>query len=108
MAQAAFSALNKLWHSATYSTQTKFRIFNTNVKAVLLYGCETWKKSKYIKTKLQVFINKCLRKILRIFWPGQITNNDLWKRKNQTMIDLQIRKRKWNGWAIHCGNRLKI
>ena len=27
-AQAAFSALNKLWHSTTYSTQTKLCIFN--------------------------------------------------------------------------------
>jgi len=31
-AQTAFSALNKIWHSTTYSTQTKLRIFNTNVK----------------------------------------------------------------------------
>ena len=45
-AQIAFSALNKIWHSTAYSTQTKLCIFNTNVKAVLLYGCETWKKFK--------------------------------------------------------------
>jgi hypothetical protein len=42
-AKTAFSVLNKIWHSSAYSTQTKLRIFNTNVKAVLLYGCETWK-----------------------------------------------------------------
>jgi hypothetical protein len=40
----AFSALNKIWHSAAYSTQTKLRIFNTDVKAVL-YDYETWKNS---------------------------------------------------------------
>jgi hypothetical protein len=40
-AQIAFSALNNIWHSTAYSTQTKLRIFNTNVKAVLLYGCGT-------------------------------------------------------------------
>ena len=44
-----------------------------------------------ITTKLQVFINKCLRKILRIFWPDQITNKELWKRTKQPRIDLQIR-----------------
>ena len=99
-AQAAFSALNKLWHSTTYSAQTKPRIINTNVKAVLIYGCETWKNSKYITTKLQFFINKSLRKILRIFWPDQITNNELWKRTKQQRIDLQIRKHKW-GWLGH-------
>jgi hypothetical protein len=42
-AQASFGALNKIWHSTAYSTQTELRIFSTNVKAVLLYGCETWK-----------------------------------------------------------------
>jgi len=80
-----------------YSTQPKLCIFNTNVKAVLLYGCETWKNSKSITAKLQVFINKCLRKILRIFWPDQIMNEELWKRTKQPNIYLQIRKRKW-GW----------
>ena len=95
-----FSALNKIWHSTTYSTQTKLCIFNMNVKAVLLYGCEIWKNSKYITTKLQVFINKSLRKILRIFCPDQITNNELWKRTKQPRIDLQIRKCKW-GWLGH-------
>jgi hypothetical protein len=47
-AQAAFGTLNKIWHS----TQTKLRIFNTNVKAVPLYGCETWKNSKRTKNRL--------------------------------------------------------
>jgi hypothetical protein len=56
--------------------------------------------SKYITTKLQVFINKSLRKILRIIWPDQITNNELWKRTKQPRVDLQIRKRKW-GWLGH-------
>jgi hypothetical protein len=65
-----------------------------NVKAVLLYGCATRKNSKSIIAKLQVFINKCLWKILRIFWPDQITNSELWKRTKQPRIDLQIRKHK--------------
>ena len=51
-------------------------------------------------TKLQVFINKSLRKTLRIFWPDQITNNELWKCTKQPRIDLQIRKCKWR-WLGH-------
>ena len=52
--QIAFSALSKIWHSASYSTQSKVRISNTNVKAVLFYRCETWKnknKKKINKKK---------------------------------------------------------
>jgi hypothetical protein len=72
------------------------------VKAVLLYGSETWKYSKTITAKLQVFINKCLRKTLKIFWPEQITNNELWKLTKQIRIDLQIGKRKlrWLGHTL--------
>jgi hypothetical protein len=103
-AQIAFSALNKIWHSTAYSVQTKLHIFNTNMKAYLLYGCETWKNSKSLTAKLQVFINKCLRKILRIFWPDQIMNNESWKFMKQPRIDLQIRKRKGDSWAMHYGN----
>jgi len=65
-AQTAFSSLNKIWHS----TQTKFRIFNTKVKAVILYGCETWKNSKSITAKLQIFINKCLKENIENFLAG--------------------------------------
>jgi hypothetical protein len=71
--------------------QTKLSIFNTNMKAVLLYGCTN---SKSTTAKLQVFINKYLGKILRIFWPGQITNEELWKNNKQPRIDLQ-------GWLGH-------
>jgi hypothetical protein len=99
-AQAAFSMLSKIWKSVAYSMQTKLHIFNTNVKAVLLYGCETWKNSRSITAKLQVFNNKCLGKILRIFWPDQIPNSAQWKHTNQLRIDLQVRKRKW-GWLGH-------
>jgi len=90
-AQTAFSTLKNIWLSMAYSTQTKLRIFNTNVKAVLLYGCETWKNSKSITAKLQIFINKCLRKIMRNFWPDQTTNKELWKCMKQPKIHLQIR-----------------
>jgi hypothetical protein len=49
---------------------------------------------------LQIFINKWLRKILRIFWPDCIKNTELWKRTKQPRTDLQVRKRKW-GWLDH-------
>ena len=37
---------------------TKIRIFNTNVKSVLLYGCETWKLTKTIIYQLQFLVNR--------------------------------------------------
>ena len=57
-------------------------------------------KIQNITAKLQVFINKCLRKILKIFWSDKITNKVLWKWMKQPRIDWQIRKCKWV-WLGH-------
>ena len=76
------------------------RIFNTNVKSILLYGSETWTVTKIYTKKLQTFVNKCLRKIMKIRWPETITNELLWNHTNQLPIDREIRKRKW-GWLGH-------
>ncbi|VDP55778.1 unnamed protein product [Schistosoma margrebowiei] len=64
--KAAFRQLKKIWNSKQLSTNIKVRIFNTNVKAVLLYGAETWETFTVIIKKVQVFINNSLCKILNI------------------------------------------
>ena len=45
-ARGAFVMLNKIWRDRTISLNTKLRIFNSNVKSTLYYGCETLKNSK--------------------------------------------------------------
>ncbi|VDO87360.1 unnamed protein product [Schistosoma curassoni] len=40
-ARAAFLQLKNIWNSKQLPTNIKVTIFNTNVKAVLLYGAET-------------------------------------------------------------------
>ncbi|XP_039639813.1 uncharacterized protein LOC120548003 [Perca fluviatilis] len=99
-ARHAFKTHRPVWLSSQLSRNTKIRIFNTNVKSVLLYGCETWKTTKSIIHKLQVFISNCLRYILRIWWPNKISNVDLWRRMNKEQIHIEIKSRKW-GWLGH-------
>ena len=70
------------------------------MKSVLLYGCETWLVTKEIQHKIQTFVNRCLRYILRIWWPNIISNKDLWKVTGQEYINLEIRKRKFR-WIVH-------
>ena len=45
-ARAAFNMLGNIWKSKEIRTETKLRIFNSNVKSVLLYGSETWRRTK--------------------------------------------------------------
>ncbi|VDO60405.1 unnamed protein product [Schistosoma curassoni] len=74
-ARAAYLQLKNIWNSKQSSTNTKVRIFNTNIKTVLMYGAETWRTTKAIIQNIQVFINSFLHKILRIRWPDTISNN---------------------------------
>ncbi|VDP50217.1 unnamed protein product [Schistosoma margrebowiei] len=99
-AKTAFLQLKNIWNSKQLSTNVKVRIFNTNVKAVLLYGAETWKTTTTTIKKVQVFINSCLRKILNIDWPDTINNSLLWERTNQLPAEEEIRKRRWKS-IIH-------
>ena len=99
-ARAAFIQLKKIWSSKDLMLQTKIRLFNTNVKSVLLYGAETWRTTVTTTNKVQTFINTCLRKILQIRWPNTVSNNDLWQQISKLPIQEEIRKRRW-GWIGH-------
>ncbi|VDP86174.1 unnamed protein product [Schistosoma mattheei] len=99
-ARAVYLQLKNIWNSKQSSTNIKVRIFNTNVKPFLLYVVETWKITKAIIQKIQVFISSCLRKILRIRWPNAINNNLLWGRTNQISAVEEIRKKCWK-WIGH-------
>ena len=45
-ATGEFNKLAKIWKSGELSKNAKIRIFKSNVIAVLLYGCETWRMTK--------------------------------------------------------------
>ncbi|CAG5118764.1 unnamed protein product, partial [Candidula unifasciata] len=99
-ARGAFIALGNLWRSKEIKRNTKLKNFNSNVKSVLLYGAETWRTTKAITNKLQIFINWCLRRIEGIKWYDRITNVELWERTKQAPVDQEVRKRRWR-WIGH-------
>ena len=99
-ARGAFARLRKVWVSKEIKRSTKLSIFNACVKSVLLYGCESWLVTEDLRSRLQTFVNKCLRFILQIFWPRVISNEDLWQITEQPQINETIRRRKY-GWMGH-------
>jgi hypothetical protein len=82
-ANGIFVQLYPVWRNHNISKGVKIRTFNTNVKSVLLYACETWKSTNQIIRKLQIFVNKCLRQIMKIKWADKITNEELRERSNR-------------------------
>lgn len=94
-ARAVYGGLNKVWNADTISARTKVRIFKACVLSVLLYGSETWRMVQSEFKKLQVFVNRCLRRILRIFWPARVSNEELYSRAEIEPVTALIQKRKW-------------
>ena len=76
-ARAAFAMLKNIWAYGGISMRTKLRIFNSNVKSVLLYRCETWQTTQAMQQKIQTFFNTCLRRIYKMQWQEKIPNEDL-------------------------------
>ena len=98
-ARGAFAALKNIWKTKMISRKTKIRIFKSNVLSVLLYAAESWKVTKGICHMLEVFQNKCLRRILHIFWPNKITNAELHDRTGMLPISLEVKKEDGGGLA---------
>jgi hypothetical protein len=65
-ANGAFIQLYPIRKSKIISKIKKIHIFNTNVKSVLLYACETLNVAQQISKRMQVFVNRCLHCILNL------------------------------------------
>ena len=100
-----FATLQEVTMGVVISVRPKLRIFRSNVKSEL-YGSETWKAVKTKTSKVQTFVNRCLRKTLNIHWPELISNEELWRRTKETEMSIQVKRRKWNwtGYTLRKGN----
>ena len=94
-ARNAYHRLKKMWNSGQYRRKTKMKIFQSNVISVLLYGCETWKMTETDEQCLDTFVHKCLRRILKIFWPTKMSNEGVRRIAGLEKVSTQIRKRRW-------------
>ena len=94
-ARNAFLALNQVWKSSIYSVKTKMTIFNSNVKSVLMYRSECWRITMGDIRKCEAFQDRCLRRILRIYWPNKISNQQLRERTNTQTIEESIKIMRW-------------
>ena len=94
-ARGAFVKLNRVWNFSNVSKKTKIRLYRTLVKPVLMYGCETRKMNEGDAKKIDVFQNRCLRRIMKIRWQDKISNRELLERANVERLSEEIRRRRW-------------
>ena len=79
-ARGAFIRLKNIWSSNSITRRTKLKLYRTLVMPVLLYGCETWKMNKGDNKAVDVFHNRCLRRILCIRWQDHVSTKELLER----------------------------
>jgi len=98
-ANGVFVQMYPVWRNHNISKGVKIRIFNTNVKSVLLYDCETWTTTNWITKRLQIFLNKCLRQITNIKWTNKITNEELWSHQTEANRNSDKKKKMELDWT---------
>ena len=103
-ARKAFLQLKPvLWRRSEISLRTKVRVYQTAVRSVLLYGCETWPLRAEDVQKLERFDHWCLRMILKVNWRDRVSNETVRQRCcGITPLESYIRQRRlqWFGHVL--------
>ena len=90
---AVFSKLENVWKSRRISTKTKLRLFQAIVISTTLYAADTWKSTTKSDHQLNVFQQRCLRRILDVKWEDRITNDEILRIANTQKLSDVIKAR---------------
>ena len=74
--------------------RTKLRLYKTLVVPVLLYASDTWKMNKGDDKAVNVFHQRCLRKILRIRWQDHVSTKELLGRAGMKPLSVEVMSRR--------------
>ena len=68
------TVMTDVWYNRNILTRTKNRTYRAAVLTVLLYGSEIWTAIKNHVHRVEVFHQRCLRRIMRIKWFSNTIN----------------------------------
>ena len=68
---------------------------NAYVRPVLMYNCGTWGLLKNAMNKLETFHRRQLRRVLGIFWPQKISNDDFYRRCECRPLRFDVMQSRW-------------
>ena len=89
-----FRKMNSIWTSTSINGNLKIRLYNAILLPTVLYSSEAWKSTVSLNKKLDVFHQRCLRKILKISYRDHITNEEVLRRaKSKTLHETVITSR---------------
>jgi len=104
-AATVFRRMNSIWDTKTLNLDTKLRLYSSVVLPTAIYASETWKMTEKLAKKLDVFHQRCLRKILKVSWRDHRTNEDILARTGQRRLrDVVAERRlKFAGHILRLG-----
>lgn len=101
-ASGAFKQLYRIWNNRNIFTSTKIRIYKSAVITILIYGSEAWNTTKLRMKRMEVFHQRCLRRILKIRWQNHVKNEEVLKQAQITSIEVFIAsmRLRWYGHVV--------
>ena len=108
-ASGAFNQLGSIWNNRNIYTSTKIRIYKSAVVTILTYGSETWNTTQKQMKRIEVFHQRCLRRILKIKWFHRVRNADVLNQAQITSAETLISamRLRWFGHVVRMpGDRL--
>jgi len=105
-ASGAFSQLGKIWNNSSILLSTKIRIYEAAVLTILTYGSEVWVTTKAQMSRLEVFHQRCLRRILRVRWFHHVSNISVFQQTETTNIEAVVAasRLRWLGHVLRMPN----
>ena len=95
LAHSCFGRMSRVWSSTALSKHLKWRLLETTVIPILMYGCETWTLSASVCSAIDAFHRKCLRSILSFRWFDRVRNSALYAHAGDPVpISTRVRQRR--------------
>lgn len=93
-ATAVFQKMRSVWSTSAISTSLKVKLFNAIVIPTAIYACESWKATSSISHKLNVFQQRCLRKILNVSYKDHVRNEEILRRCSSQRLSATVTERR--------------
>ena len=102
MSMGTMEKLSISFKSSKISLQCKIKLFTSYVHPIMLYNCELWTISSKIEKSIDSYQRRLLRKLLKIKWPKNISNDKLYQitKTEKWSITIKRRRLKWLGHLL--------
>ncbi|XP_068674580.1 uncharacterized protein [Montipora capricornis] len=91
--------IKKAWNNSKLTEHTKSHIYRACVVSILLYGSESWTLRARQERKLNAFLMRSHRRILKITWQDKVPNNTVLERAGCTSMYTLLKQRRMR-WLV--------